>query len=110
MELVKNLSESLASDLQTLLLKEGETALSESISSLQIVARCKCEDKKCSSFWTADISIIPTGTDRHRQISLLMDGKCYCLDIVDNKIVYVEVVHTDNELHDILLKKIKFVR
>jgi hypothetical protein len=97
-------------ELDSLLRLDGEDEIANSLTQVRIVARCKCEDSECSSFWTMDISELPVNLDRWRQIILLGEGICYCLDVVDEKLAYVEVVHPDKRLHHHLIKNCEKVK
>ena len=85
----------LANELRNLLIKEGKSHLAEQVSSLQIYDRCRCGDNFCASFYTAPP---PKGSygESHYNIALEPDEGYFILDIVEEKIVYVEVLYRDD--------------
>src|SRR4051794_9482109 len=83
----------LAQELLRELTAQGEHDLAAQISELRVVAPCPCKDTFCQSFYTADHT--PGHRyegDDHRTIPLLPDGEMVNLDVVDGKIVHVEII------------------
>ncbi|MFJ5228977.1 hypothetical protein ACIQBJ_03660 [Kitasatospora sp. NPDC088391] len=82
----------LVAELAALLAAEGEGALAEQLPGLRLVAKCGCGDDFCRSFATA---VHPPGTPYgpgHRCVPLLPARGMLVLDVVDGRIVYVEVL------------------
>ncbi|MFJ1758185.1 hypothetical protein [Kitasatospora sp. NPDC088134] len=82
----------LVAELAALLTAEDETALAEQLPALRLVAECGCGDDFCQSFATAPH---PPGTPcgpGHRCVPLLPERGMLALDVLDGRIVYVEVL------------------
>jgi hypothetical protein len=62
---------------------------------LEIVAKCSCSDDFCASFYTAPK---PAGRygPQHRNLELAPAKGMIVLDLVDDRIVYVEVLYRDD--------------
>jgi hypothetical protein len=83
----------LAAELVTALREEGEDDLADRVDSLHVLQECGCDDDFCQSFFTAPE---PTGAygPGHRNVGLSPSKPGYLiLDVVDDAIVYVEVLH-----------------
>ena len=80
-------------ELQRLLLEEGEAALAASVASLRFHEWCACGDDFCQGFYTEPK---PSGAygPGHRMVCLLGEGDnaMINLDLIDNDIMYVEVL------------------
>jgi hypothetical protein len=84
----------LADELRYLFLKRGESALADQVANLQMVASCRCSDPFCSSFYTAPP---PTGSygPGYRGTGLWPQVGMLNVDVVESKIVHVEVLYRD---------------
>ena len=92
-----NLADSLpdlAQELERLLVAKDELALAAQVRELQIVDRCRCRDEFCSMFY---VQPRPKGAygPGHRNVSLRPEKGMLILDVVDDRIVAVEVLHRD---------------
>jgi hypothetical protein len=94
----------LAAELQGLLRVQNEFQLAAQVPSLRIVDRCRCGDDFCATFYTQPKPKIPYFPD-HRNVDLSPEKGMIILDVVDGKIVCVEVLFRDevrSALHAIL--------
>lgn len=85
-----------AVELQQLLVEQGEPDLAAQVPTLAIHDRCRCKDDICcGTFYTR---AKPEGAygRGHRNVALTPDEGMLILDIVDGKIVCVEII--DNPL------------
>jgi hypothetical protein len=82
-------------ELQRLLTKEGEPALASEAVQLRIVARCRCGEDFCSTFYTV---LRPIGTfgHGHRTIALAPEIGYLNVDVVGSDIVQIEVLYRDD--------------
>ena len=85
----------LSRELTELLIASGEPSLAAQIHDLEIVTRCGCSDDFCASFYTAPK---PVGTygPKHRNLELEPSKGMIILDLVDDRIVHVEVLYRDD--------------
>jgi hypothetical protein len=85
----------LSDELVKLLREANESALADQIVDLEIVDKCRCGDDFCSSIYTAPK---PSGTwgPFHRNISLHPSEGMLILDVVDERISYIEVLDRDD--------------
>jgi hypothetical protein len=81
-----------ARELQELLLAGSEGALAQSVPELRVVDRCRCGDDFCATFYTAPKPLGAYGPS-HRNTSLDHDEGMIILDIVQDRIVCVEVLN-----------------
>jgi hypothetical protein len=81
----------LSRELISLLEAEGESDLAICAWDLRIVAPCPCEDNFCQSFYTAPQSDGPYGPG-HRNVPLNPEQGMLILDVVNNQIMFVEVL------------------
>jgi hypothetical protein len=92
----------LAAELARLLRQSGEKELSETVSGLTVVERCRCGDDFCATMYT-----VPPPRDswgrNHRNVSLDPERGFLILDVLDQEIVGIEVLYRD-EIQDQLLK------
>ncbi len=83
----------LASELQTLLNERGEAALAAQVRDLHLVDRCRCGDDFCATLYLAPR---PVGSwqdlGQHRNLMLNAEQGMIVLDLVDDRIVCVEVL------------------
>lgn len=84
----------LSLELKELLLKQGELVLAAQVPELRIIDRCRCGDDFCGSFY---VQPRPEGSygPSHRNIGLSPEEGMLILDVVDSRIVYVEVLCRD---------------
>jgi hypothetical protein len=90
--LVRNVYPELVAELERLLEAEGEHYLAITAHDLRLVAECGCKDEFCQSIRTAEH---PEGTpygSGHRNVLLDPEEGMLILDVVDERIVYVEVL------------------
>ncbi|WP_433452515.1 hypothetical protein ACQPXS_30765 [Streptomyces sp. CA-142005] len=90
--LVRTVFPELVTELITLLENEGEPELAICAWDLRLVDECGCGDEFCQSFQTA---AHPQGEPYgagHRSVPLLPSRGMLCLDVVDDRIMYVEVL------------------
>jgi hypothetical protein len=80
--------------MQQRLTTAGEPALAESVPRLRVVDRCRCGDDFCSTLYTAPP---PEGAygPSHRNIDLEPEDGMVILDVVEEKIVCIEVLFRD---------------
>jgi hypothetical protein len=94
MRLVESLPD-LSRELVELLLAAREPSLAAQIADLEIVAKCSCSDDFCASFYTAPKPIGSYGP-KHRNLELAPARGMLILDLVDDRIVHVEVLYRDD--------------
>jgi hypothetical protein len=85
-----------AAELEQLLEKEGHAELAAQVSGLKIVDRCRCGDDFCASFYTERKPQGAYGAG-HRCVELEPEAGVLILDVVEGRIVHVEVLYR----HDI---------
>jgi hypothetical protein len=92
---IADLLPELASELQGLLLKEGERELVAQVPDLQIVERCRCGDDFCATFYSQPK---PKGgwEPTCRTIPLSPREGMLILDVVNGTIACVEVLYRDD--------------
>ena len=81
-----------ASELRDALIAEDEAGLANSVDSLEVVQACGCGDDFYQSFYTADP---PNGAYGPGHRNVVLDPawtRLLILDVVDDEIVYVEVL------------------
>jgi len=81
-----------AEELAALLLTKNEPALAEQLLSADILSRCECDDEFCASFATAPR---PSGEYGPGHVNIELEPRVgvVVLDIVDDRVMYVEVLH-----------------
>lgn len=84
----------LAEELTTLLEQEGELDLVAQMPSLPLVDRCRCGDDFCATVYSAPPPRGPWGPG-HENVELTPKEGYLILDLVDRKIVCVEVLYQD---------------
>ncbi len=82
----------LTAELTKLLLDSEESALAPQVPHLKLVDRCRCGDSFCATFYTEKP---PSGSygPKHRNVVLDPDEGMIVLDVVEQKIMCVEVLH-----------------
>jgi len=81
----------LASELERLLSLEGEASLAAQVDGLLIIDRCRCGDDFCSTIHTAERS-----GPKDYTIALVPKAGMLHVDVIDGKIVQVEVLYRDD--------------
>jgi hypothetical protein len=91
----------LSQELQQLLFADGETELAAQVPGLTILDRCRCGDDFCATFY---IQPKPAGAygPGHRCLSLDPNEGMLIVDVLDEKIAAVEILHR-NEIRQELL-------
>jgi hypothetical protein len=85
----------LSRELVELLITAREPSLAAQIDGLEIVAKCRCSDDFCASFYTAPKPVGSYGP-RHRNLELGPAKGMIILDLIDDSIVHVEVLYRDD--------------
>ena len=85
----------LADELTALLRNANERDLVEQVPLLQLVDRCRCGDDFCATLYTAPK---PKGAygPNHESISLNPSSGHFILDLVDRKIVCIEILFRED--------------
>ncbi|MGF1427520.1 hypothetical protein [Kitasatospora sp. LaBMicrA B282] len=91
-QLVRDVFPDLVTELHALLEVEGEHDLAASLRDLPLVGECGCGDSFCQSIRTADHPQGQPYGPGHRCVPLLPMKGTLVLDVVDDRIVYVEVL------------------
>lgn len=84
----------LAHELETLLTGQGDSELASQICGLRIVDRCRCGDDFCATFNTQPEPEGGYGPN-HKCVELTPQEGMIILDVVDGKIMNVEVLFRD---------------
>jgi hypothetical protein len=82
----------LAAELSALLEKAGENDLAMQVPQLRVVDRCRCGDEFCATVYTASRPIGCWGAG-YENIELEPAQGFFILDLVDGRIVCVEVLY-----------------
>ena len=85
----------LANELTSLLRKKNERGLVEQVPLLRLVDRCRCGDDFCATLYTAPK---PKGVygPNHESLSLDLSSGQLILDLVDRKIVCIEILFRED--------------
>ncbi len=86
---------SLAEELRDLLERKGDTGLAGQVAALAIVERCRCGDEFCATIYTQPPPKGTWGPD-HGTIDLDADQGMILLDVVQGKIVEIEILNRDD--------------
>jgi len=97
---VRELIPELATELTRLLQAEGHFSLADQVSTIEIVERCRCGDDFCATFYTAPPPRGAWGLG-HETIALDPDEGYLNVDVLNGKIVSIEVLYRD-EVRDFL--------
>ncbi len=93
-----------ASELETLLKDQGQRELASQVRGLHMVDRCRCRDDFCATFYSVPP---PAGSwrslGRHENLTLNPARGMIILDLVDRRIVCVEVLDRE-EVRERLLQ------
>jgi hypothetical protein len=89
-----------AKEIEELLKKQNESKLAAQVVSLAIVDRCRCGEDFCAAFY---VEPKPRGAygPGHRNVDLEPDSGMIILDVVDDRIMQIEVLHR-NEVRQII--------
>ncbi len=79
----------LAEELSQALTEIGLTKLARSVSSLEIIERCDCDNTGCAAFYTAKKHT--WSGKKIKQISPRVKG-LYSVDVLDDQIVFIEMM------------------
>jgi len=90
--LVREVYPELVAELARLLEAEGERYLAILANDLRLVAPCECKDDCCQSFRTSEHAPGTPYGSGHRNVVLDPEEGMLILDVVDERIVYVEVL------------------
>ena len=90
--LLRDLLPELASELERCLRKEDEAQLADSVASLRIHSRCRCDETFCGSFYTGPKPEGGWGEGR-RTFSLDADVGMMIVDVVDGVLRHVEIIN-----------------
>lgn len=90
--LVRDVYPGLVAELARLLEAVGERYLAILAHDLRVFAECECKDDFCQSFHTADHEPGTPYGPGHRNVMLDPEEGMLILDVVDERIVYVEVL------------------
>ena len=93
--LVQDVLPELAEELRRLLEADTEAELARQIPTLCIVDRCRCGDYFCATFYTAPKPKGGAWGPDHETISLDCEDGYLNVDVLDGKIVSVEVLYRD---------------
>lgn len=90
----RDLAPEFAEELAALLLADGQPQLADQVLSAEVVARCRCEEAVCASFYAAPA---PDGAygPGHDAVPLDPEVGAVVLDVVGGRLAYVEVLHHD---------------
>ena len=91
----------LADELTALLRSQNEMDLAEQVPLLRLVDRCRCGDDFCATIYTAPK---PKGAygPNHESISLNPSSGQLILDLVDRKIVCIEILFREDLRSEVL--------
>jgi hypothetical protein len=92
---LKNSLPEFAAELESLLVTAGEKDLAAEVATLPLVDRCRCGDWFCATVYCAPR---PQGAwgPRHKTICLDPSAGMINVDVVDGKVVEVEVLYRDD--------------
>jgi hypothetical protein len=99
--LVKDALPEFARELDRLLTAEGHTDLAKQVPELKIVDRCRCGDDFCSTFYTQPKPQGSYGAG-HENIELEPEQGMIILDVVNGRIMCVEVLNRNDVQHELL--------
>ena len=100
---LKNAIPELARELETLLQNESQPELAGQVSGLRVIDRCRCGDDFCATFYSVPKPSGAWGSlGQHQNLSLAPERGMIILDIVDGRIVCVEVLDRDDVRKNLL--------
>jgi hypothetical protein len=83
-----------AKEIEELLNKHNEPKLASQVASLSIVDRCRCSEDFCAAFYVEHKPLGAYGPG-HRNVELEPESGMIILDVVDDRIMQVEVLYRD---------------
>ncbi len=95
-----NVLPELAAELENLLVADGEPELAAQVHSLALVDRCRC-DENCATFYCVPRPKGGWGPN-HRNVLLDVEEGLTVLDVLDEKIVCVEILDRDEITRQVL--------
>jgi hypothetical protein len=90
--LVSEIFPELFTELQELLQHKGEAKLAAQIPELRLVDRCRCGDDFCATIYTQAKPAKRYGPS-HRSLDLEADKGMIILDVVEDKVACIEILH-----------------
>ncbi|MFD7455357.1 hypothetical protein [Kitasatospora sp. NPDC059827] len=90
--LLRDVFPDLVDELSALLEGEGEHGLAVSVRDVRLVGECGCGDDFCQSIRTAERPRRQPYGAGHRCVPLLPSKGMLVLDVVDDRIMYIEVL------------------
>ena len=91
--LVRDVFPDLIAELADLLMAEGERFLAISVLDVRLVGECGCADDFCRSIRTADHPPGQPYGPGHRMVPLLPQHGMLNLDVVNGRIMYIEILN-----------------
>jgi hypothetical protein len=91
--LLRDVHPDLVAELAALLAAEGEHDLAITVHDVRMVGDCGCGDDFCRSIRTSDHPPGQPYGPGHRCVPLLPEQGMLILDVVDGRIVYIEILH-----------------
>ncbi|HEY3375920.1 MAG TPA: hypothetical protein VGL77_00365 [Armatimonadota bacterium] len=104
MSLLKELFPELVAEIRALLHAEGSDELISSLETATVADKCRCGDDFCSSIRTAPKPNGPYGPGHHTMV-LGPERGMINLDIVNGRIVYIEVIDRP-DIHEMVHNRI----
>lgn len=103
--LLNDILPEVAKEIEALLRIENLNELADQVPTLKVFDKCRCGDSFCSSFYT---TVKPDGGwgPMHENIMLNPNVGDFILDVVDGRIVFVEILDRD-DIHSSLNKAVK---
>jgi hypothetical protein len=92
--LVSEMFPELSRELEELLRDKGEAELADQVSELKLVDRCRCGDDFCATMYTQPKPRRRYGPDHHA-MDLDANTGMIILDVVERKIVSIEILYRD---------------
>ena len=92
----------LAAELFALLERAGQGDLAAQVPQLRLVDRCRCNDEFCATVYTAPRPLGARGAG-HQNVELEPAEGYFILDLVDRRIVCIEVLYRQ-EIRDEVLR------
>jgi hypothetical protein len=98
--LLADVLQEFARELEALLTAQSESELASQICGLKIVDRCRCGDDFCATFYTQPK---PKGSygPNHKCVEVTPQEGMIILDVVDGKIMKIEVLFRDEIRHQL---------
>jgi hypothetical protein len=92
--ILKEVLPGLANELEVLLRSDDESELADQIASLEIVDRCRCDSDSCATIYNVQK---PEGAwgPTHRNIVLNVPEGMMVVDVLDERIVSIEILDRD---------------